>query len=195
MIVTGELHEAFAKYQERWREEDPLPQVDKVKKRLNELSPADISAIVESERVELLSHGSIAAKHKITTALAGRVIRAAKKDNDFVSLREQKSASEIELTNTVRQLVGEWDEDEEGMLSLARLRKKLKEESEFVCAVTKLRAIMRRELGLRFKKIKPLVPQTNRLRCLLCRQQYAMTMLEVLASGKRVLNVDESWLS
>ena len=57
MIVTGELHEAFAKYQERWREEDPLPQVDKVKKRLNELSPADISAIVESERVELLSHG------------------------------------------------------------------------------------------------------------------------------------------
>ena len=57
MIVTGELHEAFAKYQERWREKDPLPQVDKVKKRLNELSPADISAIVESERVELLSHG------------------------------------------------------------------------------------------------------------------------------------------
>ena len=76
MIVTGELHEAFAKYQERWREEDPLPQVDKVKKRLNELSPADISAIVESERVELLSHGSIAVKHKITTALAGRVIRS-----------------------------------------------------------------------------------------------------------------------
>ena len=54
---------------------------------------------------------------------------------------------------------------------------------------------MKYELGLRFKKIKPLAPQTNRLKCLLCRQQYAMTMLEVLASGKRVLNVDESWLS
>ena len=90
MIVTGELHEAFAKYQARGREEDPLPQVDKVKKRLNELSPADISAIVESERVELLSHGSIAAQHNITTALAGRVIRAAKKNKNFVSLREQK---------------------------------------------------------------------------------------------------------
>ena len=83
-IVTGALHEAFAKYQERWREEDPLPQVDKIKKRLGELSHADISAIVESERVELLSHDSIAAKHKITTALAGRIIRAAKKDNEFV---------------------------------------------------------------------------------------------------------------
>ena len=67
-----------------------MPQVDKVKKRLGELSPADISAIVESEKVDLLSHDSIAAKHNITTELAGRVIRAAKKDNDFVKLREQK---------------------------------------------------------------------------------------------------------
>ena len=81
------------------------------------------------------------------------------------------------------------------MLTLAKLRKKLSEESELNYSMTKLRMIMKYELGLRFKKIKPLVAQTNRLRCLLCRQQYAMTMLEVLASGKRVLNVDESWLS
>ena len=194
-VVTGELHEAFAKYQERWREDDPLPEARKGKKSLGELSAAEVSAIVESEKVDLLSHDVIAALHNISTGLAGRIIRAAKKDRSFVSLREQKSVSDIELTNTVRQLVGEWDEDEEGMLSLARLRKKLKEESEFDCSVTKLRAIMRGELGLRFKKIKPLVAQTNRLRCVLCRQQYAMTMLEVLASGKRVLNVDESWLS
>jgi len=33
---------------------------------------------------------------------------------------------------------------------------------------------MRRELGLRFRKVKPLAPQTNRLRNVLCRQHYAM---------------------
>ena len=81
------------------------------------------------------------------------------------------------------------------MLTLSRLRKKLCDETELDYSVTTLRKIMRRELRLRFKKIKPLVPQTNRLRCVLCRQQYAMTMLEALASGKRVINVDESWLS
>ena len=81
------------------------------------------------------------------------------------------------------------------MLTLSRLRKKLCDETELDYSVTTLRKIMRRELRLRFKKIKPLVSQTNRLRCLLCRQQYAMTMLEALASGKRVINVDESWLS
>ena len=81
------------------------------------------------------------------------------------------------------------------MLSLAKLRKKLKEESELDCSVTALRAIMRRELGLRFKKIKPLAPQTNRLRNVVCRMRYAMMMLEVLSCGMRVINVDESWLS
>ncbi len=54
---------------------------------------------------------------------------------------------------------------------------------------------MRCELGLRFKKIKQLAPQMNRLKNVLCRQQYAMRMLEVLASGKRVINIDESWLN
>ena len=87
-IVTGELHEAFAKYQERWREDDPLPEARKGKKRLGELSAAEVSAIVESERVDLLSHDTIAALHNISIGLAGRIIRAAKKDRGFVSLRE-----------------------------------------------------------------------------------------------------------
>ena len=89
-IVTGALHDAFVKYQERWKAEKPLQEVEKTRKHIKELSPADISAIVDSERVELLSHDSIAAKHNVTTALAGRIIRAAKKNSDFISVREQK---------------------------------------------------------------------------------------------------------
>ena len=81
------------------------------------------------------------------------------------------------------------------MLSLGRLRQKLREGDEFDCSVTKLRQIMRQELSLRFKKIQQLAPQTNRLKNLVCRQQYALRMLEVLASGRRVINVDESWLN
>ena len=81
------------------------------------------------------------------------------------------------------------------MLSLGRLRQKLREGDEFDCSATKLRQIMRQELSLRFKKIQQLAPQTNRLKNLVCRQQYALRMLEVLVSGRRVINVDESWLN
>ena len=81
------------------------------------------------------------------------------------------------------------------MLTLSRLRKSLSEDSSLDYSVTTLRKIMKHELGLRFKKIKPLAPQTNRLRNVLCRMRYAMTMIEILACGMRVINVDESWLS
>lgn len=110
-------------------------------------------------------------------------------------MRRQKEAKEIELIKAVQRLVGDWDEDQDGMLSTGRLRKKLQEHTEFDCSVTKIRQIMRSNLGLRFKKIKQLAPQTNRLKNVLCRQRYAMMMLEVLACDMRIINVDESWLN
>lgn len=54
------------------------------KKGLVDLVATDVSAIIDSEKIELLSHEAIAAKHKISTGLAGRIIRAAKKNKDFV---------------------------------------------------------------------------------------------------------------
>ena len=40
------------------------------------------------------------------------------------------------------------------MLSLGRLRQKLREGDEFDCSVTKLRQIMRCDLGLRFREVR-----------------------------------------
>lgn len=125
----------------------------------------------------MLSHDDIASKHKISTALAGRIIRANKKNKDFIKKRQHKEHEDIELRTAIKQLIGDWDEDENGMLSLGRLQKKLKEETEIICSVTTVRKIMRNELGLRFKKVKQLAPQTNKLKNVLCRMRYAMIML------------------
>ena len=167
----------------------------KAKKGLAKLSAADVAAIVDCEKMELMSHQAIAHRHKISIALVGRVVRAARKNINYCSQREDDERGKDELTDSVRQLISDWKEDEYGMLSLGRLRKRLQEETDYDCSTTKLREIMRCELGLRYKKFKQLAPQTNRLRNLVCRQQYAIKMLEVLASGRRVINVDESWLN
>ena len=50
---------------------------------LKKLSAADVQAIVECEKTELLSHKEIACRYKISTTLVGRVIRAAKKDSNY----------------------------------------------------------------------------------------------------------------
>ena len=37
--------------------------------------------------------------------------------------------------------------------------------------------------------------QCNQERCLVLRQQYALRMLALLEQGRRIINVDESWLN
>ena len=46
-----------------------------------------------------------------------------------------------------------------------------------------------------FRKATKTAPQTNSDRCLIQRQEYAKQMLKLLEAGKRIVNVDESWLN
>ena len=45
-------------------------------------------------------------------------------------------------------------------------------------------------MGLRYRPVKLVNSLANTSRCLILRQKYAMFMLDLLASGKRVINVD-----
>ncbi len=55
--------------------------------------------------------------------------------------------------------------------------------------------MLKDELGLGYRMAKKVPIQCNTERCLVLRQQYALAMLPLLIAGKRVLNVDESWLN
>ena len=43
--------------------------------------------------------------------------------------------------------------------------------------------------------MKKLNPQANSARNLILRQQYALVMMQLLSEGKRVINIDETWLN
>lgn len=54
--------------------------------------------------------------------------------------------------------------------------------------------MLRDNLGMRYKKIKKIPFQGNSGRCLVLRQLYAKQLLGILNEGKRVINIDETWL-
>ena len=54
---------------------------------------------------------------------------------------------------------------------------------------------MKDDLGLGYRMSRKVPVQDNSERCLVLRQQYAMRMLPLLKDGKRILNIDESWLN
>ena len=51
---------------------------------------------------------------------------------------------------------------------------------------------MRRELGLKYKRVRVVAPRANMLQPRVQRQRFALTLIEEMHAGKRIINVDES---
>ena len=62
-------------------------------------------------------------------------------------------------------------------------------------SIADIKKFMKKDLGLSYRKVKKVAVQANSERCLVLRQQYAVTMLPLLTKGVRVINVDETWLN
>ena len=50
-------------------------------------------------------------------------------------------------------------------------------------------------MGFGYKRAKLVAPQANTERCLVMRKEYALKLLDLLDRGKRIINVDETWLN
>ena len=55
--------------------------------------------------------------------------------------------------------------------------------------------MLRNHLGMRYKKVKKVTFQGNSEQNLVKRHLYCKVMLKLLDQGKRVLNIDETWIN
>ena len=54
--------------------------------------------------------------------------------------------------------------------------------------------MLRNDLDMRYRVLKKVEYRGNSERCLVTRMLYAKKMLELLKSGARIINIDETWL-
>ena len=71
----------------------------------------------------------------------------------------------------------------------------MEEETGLQVALPDVCKIMRKDLQFGYRLAKTVPIQGNSERCLVLRQQYALQLLPLLESGRRIINVDESWLN
>jgi hypothetical protein len=60
---------------------------------------------------------------------------------------------------------------------------------------TFVRKVFRHKMLLKYKRVKLIPYLANTGKSLVLRQQFAMVMLDLLQQGKRILNIDETWLN
>ena len=78
--------------------------------------------------------------------------------------------------------------------SVAMVKEKLSEESSMSWKSWEIRHVMRHDMGMRYKKIKPVSIHANSPKNLVLRQQFTLELIKQLHAGKTIINVDETWL-
>lgn len=73
-----------------------------------------------------MDRASNAHKHHVTKALVGRIVRAARKDPQSLSRRQEKEDGRKTLVAAVKEIHRTWDEQALGMLTAARVKEQLK---------------------------------------------------------------------
>ena len=78
--------------------------------------------------------------------------------------------------------------------SVDSVQKVLTKEHKIRLKPWKVKDIMKEDLDMKFKKVKPISVHANSAKNLVLRQQFALKLIELLQEGKKILNIDETWL-
>ena len=72
---------------------------------------------------------------------------------------------------------------------------KVKEISREKVSKRQVAFILKNEFGLTYRKLKRIEIHANSAKHIVLRQQCGKLMIDLMSQGKRVINIDESWIS
>jgi len=70
----------------------------------------------------------------------------------------------------------------------------MKNGSGLVAKASEVRTVLRDDFNMRYRVLRKVAYQGNSERCLVMRMLYAKKMFTLLDQGKRIINIDETWL-
>ena len=86
-------------------------------------------------------------------------------------------------------------EQELGIVNTKTICQAVQDNAGVEVSMKQVRRVLKRDLHLSFVKAKKLYPNSNQLIVQVQRQQYAMALVRIMEEGKRIINLDETWLN
>ena len=137
----------------------------------------------------------MARRFRLSPQLVSKLFVEARKQPE--KLREKKAAEKRRL-----QALQATESVASGMLVRDRairtsqqVQHEVKAQHQVELSQAVIRSVLRKQLGLGYRMAQRVPIHANTERCLVLRQQYALAMLPLLRSGRRIINVDETWLN
>ena len=162
-----------------------------VRKRKN-LTPAEIADIIHKVVVGHQLQKDVAREHRLKPVLVCRLAMKAKKNpryiGEILGARDDTAAHRAAIVEAV----AEMNHHDVVVDSVSAVKKCLKDGYDLEAKETVIRSVMKKDLGMRYRKILSVSSTGNTPKNLVLRQQFALKLIEALAAGKTVINVDET---
>ena len=85
-------------------------------------------------------------------------------------------------------------EDDDFIDSVASVKAAVEEEVDVEVTDALVRDVLTKDLGMRYRKVKPLSLQANSEKNIILRQRWALAFLGLLQTKQHLINIDETWL-
>lgn len=108
----------------------------------------------------------------------------------MLALQDMKEGEQ----NNIKQLLMSRLDRYEVIDSVKAITASINQEANAQFSETKVKHVMKCQLGMSFKKIKDVSLQENSARSLILRQQFAIRYIEAAMKKKRIINIDQTWL-
>ena len=122
------------------------------------------------------------------------VTEARKRPEKLRALKQREKDVQIRH-RAIEQVASELLEHSIPIDKAGKVQNQVKRRYDIDLSLPQVRTSLKQELGLGYRMAKKVPIQGNSERCLVLRQQYSITMLSLLNEGKRLVNIDESWIN
>lgn len=164
------------------------------RRRLRDLNVQEQAHIIHAVQHDFQQHKDVAAQYKIHPTLVGRLIKKNKADPFFLSKHLRKEQEKKAQTEATVHVVSKLLQRGAPIESSKKVQDEILTTFNLEVQGSMIRTTMKKQLHMSFRTVKKIPKQGNTERCLVLRQQYALKLLPLLEAGRRVINVDESWL-
>ena len=123
-----------------------------------------------------------------------QIVKKATKNPKFIAELQSKRENAAVGRSMIRKLVEDLNQSDAFIDSIAQVQRLVKEQLDIQAKRRLVQQVMRKDLRMRYKIVKPLSWMANSQKNLILRQRFALAFFEIDLQKKTVLNIDETWL-
>lgn len=140
-------------------------------------------------------YADVASKFGVKITLVQTIMSKVKSDPDWLTGLLRAAVAKQRRQSEIKRTIKEHVDSGQNIWNAGQIANTIYQTFDWKPPESEIRESLKSDFGMSYKKIKRVPFQGNTDRCLVLRHIYAKEVLRLLSEGKRLINIDETWLT